>query len=96
MLSMSSDACCLSGDTGDKCYAYVLVPHEGVLSAYDYVTVNRATKPRIGTHRCDGRRSGQAGRVTASVQGRPRRHILDYLLDTADGPVVVDVVALNA
>jgi hypothetical protein len=30
--------------------------------------------------------------MTATVQGRARRHILDYLWDTADGPVVVDVV----
>jgi hypothetical protein len=30
--------------------------------------------------------------VTATVDGRPRRHILDYLWDTDDGPVVVDVV----
>ena len=30
--------------------------------------------------------------MTATVQGRPRRHILDFLWDTADGPVVVDVV----
>jgi hypothetical protein len=37
----------VSGDTGDKCYAYVVVLHEGVLSAYDCVTVNQATKPRI-------------------------------------------------
>lgn len=36
-----------SGDTGDKCYTCVVVPHEDVLSAYDCVTVNRATKPRI-------------------------------------------------
>ena len=47
MISMSSDACRLSGDTGDKCYADVVVPHEGALSAYDCVTVDRATKPRI-------------------------------------------------
>jgi hypothetical protein len=30
--------------------------------------------------------------VTATVRGCPRRHIPDYLWDTADGPVVVDVV----
>jgi hypothetical protein len=30
--------------------------------------------------------------VTATVDGHPRRHILDYLWDTVDGPVVVDVV----
>jgi hypothetical protein len=30
--------------------------------------------------------------LTATVQGHPRRHIPDYLWDTADGPVVVDVV----
>jgi hypothetical protein len=30
--------------------------------------------------------------VTATVNGQPRRHILDYLWDTVDGPVVVDVV----
>jgi hypothetical protein len=30
--------------------------------------------------------------VTATVDGRIRRHILDYLWDTVDGPVVVDVV----
>jgi hypothetical protein len=30
--------------------------------------------------------------VTATVDGRPRRHIQDYLWDTVDGPVVVDVV----
>jgi hypothetical protein len=30
--------------------------------------------------------------MTATVQGHSRRHILDYLWDTADGPVVVDVV----
>jgi hypothetical protein len=48
MSSMSNrERCCLRGDTGDKCYAYVVVPHEGVLSAYDGVTVNKATKPRI-------------------------------------------------
>jgi len=37
----------LSGDTGAKRYTYVVVLHEGVLSAYDCVTVNEATKPRI-------------------------------------------------
>jgi hypothetical protein len=30
--------------------------------------------------------------VTATVRGESRRHILDYLWDTVDGPVVVDVV----
>ncbi|HZN78544.1 MAG TPA: TnsA-like heteromeric transposase endonuclease subunit [Mycobacterium sp.] len=30
--------------------------------------------------------------VTATVDGQPRRHILDYLWATIDGPVVVDVV----
>jgi hypothetical protein len=47
MLSMSSDACRLGGDAADKCYAFVVVLCKGVLSAYDYVTVNRATKPRM-------------------------------------------------
>jgi hypothetical protein len=30
--------------------------------------------------------------VAATVDGRPRRHIPDYLWDTVDGPVVIDVV----
>jgi hypothetical protein len=30
--------------------------------------------------------------VAATVDGRPRRHIPDYLWDTVDGPVIVDVV----
>ena len=30
--------------------------------------------------------------LRADVNGQPRRHILDYLWDTDDGPVVVDVV----
>ena len=30
--------------------------------------------------------------LRADVDGQPRRHILDYLWDTPDGPVVVDVV----
>lgn len=30
--------------------------------------------------------------LSADVDGRPRRHIPDYLWDTVDGPVVVDVV----
>ncbi len=30
--------------------------------------------------------------VCAEVQGQARKHIVDYLLGTADGPVVVDVV----
>jgi hypothetical protein len=30
--------------------------------------------------------------LTATVNGQSRRHILDYLWDTVDGPVVVDVV----
>lgn len=56
----------LSGDTGDKCYAYVVVLHKDVLSAYDCVTVNKATKPRIrDTHRCDGRKAGRVNRANA-------------------------------
>jgi hypothetical protein len=41
-----ASACRLRGDTGDKCYAYVVDPHEGLLSDY-CVTVKKATKPRI-------------------------------------------------
>jgi hypothetical protein len=39
-----------------------------------------------------GRSWSQPFMVTATVDGRPRRHILDYLWDTVGGPVVVDVV----
>jgi hypothetical protein len=41
---------------------------------------------------CVRRMVAQPFMVTATVDGRPRRHILDYLWDTVDGPVVVDVV----
>jgi hypothetical protein len=36
--------------------------------------------------------AAQPFQLTAEVDGKPRRHILDYMLDTVDGPVVVDVV----
>jgi hypothetical protein len=44
----NASACRLRGDTGDKCCStYVVVLCEGVLSAYDCITVNKATKPTI-------------------------------------------------
>ena len=47
----------MSGDTGDMRDAYVVVPREGVLPAYDCVTVNKATKlMRIRDSSCDGRK----------------------------------------
>jgi hypothetical protein len=36
--------------------------------------------------------AAQPFQLTAEVDGKARRHILDYMLDTVDGPVVVDVV----
>ena len=57
MLSTKNAPCRLSGDTGDMRDAYVVVPREGVLPAYDCVTVNKATKlMRIRDSSCDGRK----------------------------------------
>jgi len=39
--------------------------------------------------------AAQPFQLTAEVDGKPRRHVLDYMLDTVDGPVVVDVVRLE-
>lgn len=36
--------------------------------------------------------AAQPFQITAEVDGKARRHVLDYMLDTDDGPVVVDVV----
>jgi hypothetical protein len=36
--------------------------------------------------------AAQPFQLTAEVDGKARRHVLDYMLDTVDGPVVVDVV----
>jgi hypothetical protein len=48
------------GDTGHKCYAYVVAPRKGVLSSDDCVTVNKATKPTI---RGSSLRRQELGRV---------------------------------
>jgi hypothetical protein len=39
--------------------------------------------------------AAQPFQITAEVNGKARRHVLDYMLDTVDGPVVVDVVRLD-
>ena len=39
--------------------------------------------------------AAQPFQLTAEVDGKGRRHVLDYMLDTVDGPVVVDVVRLQ-
>jgi hypothetical protein len=36
--------------------------------------------------------AAQPFQLTSEVNGKSRRHVLDYLWDTVDGPVVVDVV----
>lgn len=36
--------------------------------------------------------AAQPFQLMAEVDGKARRHILDYMLDTIDGPVVIDVV----
>jgi hypothetical protein len=44
---------------------------------------------------CIRRIIAQPFMLTAMVDGRPRRHILDYLWDADSGPVVVDVVRIE-
>jgi hypothetical protein len=39
--------------------------------------------------------AAQPFQLTAEVDGKARRHILDFMLDTVDGPVVVDVIRLQ-